>query len=399
MILNDALVLHIRLTSACNADCSYCSSYEDGSTPPLSLDSFQQSLGFIKRLIVEKSLGGSRKNLTVQYVGGEILTLDPFYLESCVRMTRSTLGDLFSSFQDGVQTNLIGSSRKIEHLIRLFGADKIGTSVDSFGEQRTVQGSASKYRTIFLKNQNVFKQQFGVSPPAILVVDQSSVSHLLDEYHKAESQKYNLTLRPVFYGGKDVQHLRAALPDLVSAYESLFDSWALKGRVMVQPFYQLLASRIGETIVSPSPYGDLYTFNTGCPFQNDCALHSLNLESDGELYLCLDMADSKQFSLGNAVTGIFHHEVWDRLRSRSEHLEHSCRTCNYRQSCQGGCMSEAIHHTGNPFGKTEYCGLWKIIFGKCDALIDTHGTEVVGRWLRFLNQKQRICFESGKTIF
>ena len=349
----------------------------------MPLDEFQKSVDQLAKWIKEKGMGRSRQNLTIQYLGGELLTIPPELMAACVQYARATLSPLFAFFRDGAQTNLIGSPDRVANLVNLFGPDRIGTSVDSFTEQRKVKGSTQKYRTIVLKNQTAFKAEHGAYVPGILVVDKFSLPHLSEELAQADARGYHLTLRPVFEGGSSGV-MQASVETLIPSYVQAFRAWALKQQILVQPFYQLLSSRIGERFEA---HQDLYTYNTGCPCQHDCAYHSLDLEPNGDVYVCMDMADSHQLPLGNALTGHFDHALWQRLAQRTDHLDATCKVCPYRLSCQGGCMSEAIHHHGDPFGKTEYCILWKALFAEVDALLDREPLEKIVHWLKFVANK------------
>ncbi len=66
---------------------------------------------------------------------------------------------------------------------------------------------------------------------------------------------------------------------------------------------------------------------------------------------------------------------------RSKKLSNDCVKCDYFNECQGGCMNEAIEHTGDVFGKTHYCGTWKTVFGKIDNAIQTHGISNIEKWI------------------
>jgi radical SAM protein with 4Fe4S-binding SPASM domain len=380
---NDSLVLHIRLTTRCNADCDYCSAYDPDSGKPMAYEEFRRAVDQTSIWIQQLGLGGTRQNLTIQYLGGELLTMPQDALTACVEYARKTLGGLFASCRDGAQTNLIGSEARLAQLIELFGPDRVGTSVDSFTSQRKVAGSAQKYRTIALKNQSAFKEKHGAFVPGILVVDAQSLPHLQDELDLANAKGYHLTLRPVFEGGKS-EVSREQVSKLLPAYQIAFRNWAMKSKIMIQPFYQLLAARLGE---KHPDFKEWYTYNTGCPFQTDCATHSLDLEPNGDVYVCMDMADSKQLKLGNALSGEWDGVLWEKIKSRQDHLDQSCKTCDYVAVCQGGCMSEALHHTQDLYGKTEYCDLWKMLFAEVDEVLATHAPEKVAHWLRFIEVK------------
>ena len=144
-----------------------------------------------------------------------------------------------------------------------------------------------------------------------------------------------------------------------SIFGEIFDHWVMNADISVEPFHQLLVERLAAFNQSND-----VQFHFGCPFQSDCADVTLNLEPDGELFICYDMADSGQYSLGNAVTGEFKKDIWEMLQLRKAKLHGDCKSCKWVEACHGGCMSEAIHYTGSPFGKTPHCGLWQTIFKK-----------------------------------
>lgn len=372
------LILHIRLTTQCNADCSYCSSFDLNAQKYMPLNQFQQSIDWIYTKILELGLGEKRQNLTIQYIGGEILALPKSYFEQCVSYARKKLKPLFTDFKDGVQTNLIASEEKIDFLVNLMGASNIGTSVDNFTNQRTIKGNANKYRTIFLKNHKESSNKYHSPFPAIIVVDENNYDNVRGEIEIASKQHYNLTLRPVFQGGKE--NVASVKQDkLAQLYVELFDKWFLKQPILIQPFYQLLTQRVGEKY---SEHNDYFKYNQGCPFQKDCAKSSLDLEPNGDIYICLDTADSHQLKLGNALENKFDNNLWNTILQRIDKLSDDCYQCPYFNSCQGGCMSEAIHHTGDIFGKTHYCHVWKTLFALIDQKLDSTPIEKILFWLK-----------------
>jgi len=318
---------------------------------------------------------GQGGHLSIQYVGGEILLVPKSTLRQSVFYARDRFGAMFDVVTDGCQTNLIGKSDKIAGLQTLFG-HRLSTSVDNFGTQRTVKGSPELYRAMLNKSRAELKRRRGLNAPAIYVVDGAGVSHAMAELEIADREGYDLTYRAVFHGGRDVG--AATIPELADLYVRLFDSWAMRGSSMIQPHYQLLTTRLAERAQDSS----LYQANFGCPFQKNCAFVSLNLDPNGDLYVCLDMADSDQFRLGNAVAGVFERDVWDGLARRRDHFDDKCRACKFLNACQGGCMSEAVHHTGSPYGRTELCDVWLAVFDRIDDLIDREGIEAVARWCR-----------------
>lgn len=366
--------LHVRLTKRCNADCAYCSSYEAHDGGIMSPADFRRAIDFVADVWLPKALPGTHGgHVAVQYVGGEILLVPPRDLADCVHYARQRLGEVFDEVEDGVQSNLIGSSSRVGHLLRLFGR-RIGTSLDGGSAQRTIQGSTQKYQTIYLARESDLARR-GLLAPAILVVDQKGLPFVMPTLREAISQGRDLTLRAVFSGGQPVG--AAPIDELLSVYGAAFDLWVSQARIRVEPFFQMYVGRMAGMTGDTA----LVTRFAGCPFQHDCAEASLDIEPNGDLFICLDTADSRQFRLGNALTGEVDWAAWVHLKGRSEHLPAACQQCDYLAACQGGCMSEAIAHTGHPHGQTGLCGLWKALFARMDAWTATHGVDHVRAWL------------------
>lgn len=373
----DHFTLHVRMTKHCNADCSYCSSWQQAPDRYMSTPAFRQAVDFIADQVMPL-LGwrpGSGGHLSIQYVGGEILLIPRQTLTRSVLYARERFSQIFESVTDGCQSNLIGAPDRVAGLQTLFGA-RLSTSVDHFGSQRRVKGSPDLYRSMLQKSVDSLKRRRGVNVPAIFVVDAEGVGHTLDELAIAGREGYDLTLRAVFHGGRDVG--AATVPELTALYAEAFDRWAMRLPIMLQPHYQLLTGRLAAYM----PDDRLHRANAGCPFQKNCAYVSLDLEPNGDLHVCLDMADSSQYPLGNAIEGTFDQQAWQELARRREHFDAKCRSCRWLDACQGGCMSEALHHTGSPYGRTALCAVWTAIFQRIDALIEREGAAAVAAWCR-----------------
>lgn len=365
------LTIHARLIKGCNADCSYCSSWQadPSGRSRMSPDDYRASLRFLKREVFPVlGCGGPRATVSVQYVGGEILLVPLSELRECVEIARDELGEVFGTIRDGVQTNLIASERRILELDLLFGGN-VGTSVDGRGTQRTLKGSADAYRKAVARSREALMRRRRRNPGAVFVVDRQGLENVEHEMDAAADAGYSLVLRPVFSGGRDVED--PSVEDLARVMGEAFDKWAMKFPVPVEPFMHLTSKRVRpESVV-----GDV------CPFMRNCARVSLNLDPDGSLYTCFEMADSGQGKFGNALEGWFDRDAWESLDARRWRIDPKCESCPYFDACQGGCMNEAIHHTGSAYGRTEFCAVWMEIFRRIDALVASAGRAAVHAWL------------------
>ena len=366
--------LHVRLTKKCNADCSYCSSWQAEPITYMSVSDFKKSIDFIVDNLLPL-YGYNRSNshtITLQYIGGEIAIIPKGILYQYVFYARTRFQEVFSNIIDGVQSNLVTSERRVKAMSNLFGKN-IGTSVDSLGSARTISKSPDKYREILERNIDFLRVNRNTNPGRIFVVDAEGIQNTEFEMERANNEGYDLTLRPVFLGGRDIG---ACTPDEIqNEFSRLFDIWFMKYNISVNPFYHLVNGILYEKTGLKD-----FTFKVGCPFQKDCAEVSLDLEPDGSLFVCLDMADSNQLPLGNAITSEFNIDLWNMIKHRKEHYDLNCKSCTWLSTCQGGCMSEALHSSKSMYGKTELCSSWKTIFSKIEIGIENYGLQNVINW-------------------
>lgn len=373
----NSFTLHIRVTKKCNADCSYCSSFETNFSDIMSLENLQKSMNFIANFIKKYSLGGNRKAVSVQYVGGELLTIPVDYFRNFTHIVEDSLSNVFEDVIQSGQSNLIGSKEKILELFHTLDGH-IGSSLDISTSQRTIKKSSKKYDTIFLKSLDVVKKITGRFPSSIIVIDEKMKPFLFDNIKFAEDKKMHLTLRPVFQGGMPIDTLSEN--SLTEIYESVFNYWFMKSNIAIEPLIGMIQKRLLKDKI----YEEDFSYISGCNFQHNCATSSINLEPDGELYVCLDMADGKHYPIGNAIKEEIYEETFHLLMNRTQKLNKDCLSCDYFSACQGGCMNEAIEQNHGVFGKTEYCSTWKKLFSLIDTKIQEYGDEDVKKWIKKL---------------
>lgn len=338
----------------------------------MSPENFRESLDFIWRVWNEKGI--APEYLTIEYVGGEILLVPPKELEETVKYARRFFKSKGVTMKDGVQSNLIGSSRRLSQLFDLFNG-RVGTSIDNTTEKRTLKGSRESYVEHFNSADDHFKKNHAAVIPGVFTMDRESISGVGNEIKKASREMRNITIRPVFKGGLD--DVNFVTPEqLAEAMVESFDLWFMRSNIILEPHAQLLKKWLSLT----SRKGDNDS-NDLCPFQNNCAKRSLSLEPNGDLYVCQELGDIGEYSLGNAVFNAWNDESWDVVSKRPDNLDPMCQACPYLAVCQGGCMMQAIQDGKGPYGRPDYCYSWKAIFGRIESGIAQHGVEKVSEWI------------------
>lgn len=369
----ETMTLHIRLTKACNADCSYCSSWQESPSARMSPDNFKRSIQFIWDTWSKKGI--FPEYLTIEYVGGEILLIPSRELKDIVYYARSFFKNKNIQMKDGVQSNLIGSKKRLGLLYDLFQG-RVGTSIDNTTDQRTIKGSREDYRVFFRESDAYFRKEHGASISGVFTLDRNSISGLMNELSIAKKASRNITIRPVFEGGTEsIDSLNPK--ELGEAMIASYDYWLLNSQVMLEPHGQLLL----KWLSLEERKGNVYQ-NDLCPFQNNCAKRSLSLEPNGDLYVCQELGDTGDYRLGNAIYEDWIDDAWNIVSRRPDNLHNDCKTCPYLAVCQGGCMMQAIQDGNGPFGKPNYCQAWKMIFRRIEESIHEHGRERIKHWLQ-----------------
>lgn len=368
--------LHIRLTKSCNANCTYCSSFQNNPDKFMSLDDFKLSIGaFWKKT---KDLGVEISFLTIEYVGGEILLVpqDIFYEQ--VTYARNFFLSHGVQLKDGVQTNLIASREKVVWLSKLFPG-RMGTSIDNSTDQRRIGDSHKRYRVIMLSRE---KAALGDSKkfPGVLTVDKKMLPHVVSELSMASRQRRNLTLRPAFVGGKsDVNHVSPS--EFGHVMVNSFESWFMRMPIIVEPHYSRFRKRFNKH------YGiNLDQDYSYCAFQSDCAVKSMSIEPNGDVYICQELADKGYGLLGNLLNGEWNDSAWGSILARSENLSMDCLECPYLSECRGGCMMQSVEAGAGIYGKPAYCESWKMMFSAYDSAILSTDKAMVIRWLDRIGQ-------------
>ncbi len=371
--------LHVRLTKACNADCSYCSSWQESPDSRMTLGDFKRSLDSLSKFWELNKI--SFNYLTIEYVGGEILLMPIDELTDIVLYAREFFGTKGIHVLDGAQSNLLGSGKKIDELFSLFSG-RVGTSIDDFTEQRTIKKSPSKYKVFFLKSENHIRQSVSAKSTAgIFTMDSLSIHNTVNQIKKSAYSGRNITIRPVFQGGCSINPVS---PELLSdAMTGSLEAWFMKMPIILEPMHSLLKKRMTEL------YGTFSGVNMDfCSFQADCTSKSASLEPNGDVYICQDLADAGFGKIGNALDDVWDIELFDIISRRPDMLDETCIKCPYLKSCRGGCMLKSMEEGLGWYGKSSLCFAWKNTFKKIDELLSKRNLSEVTDWIVRIEKKK-----------
>ncbi len=376
--------LHIRLTTACNADCSYCSCESDVPSDRMLIDDLQKSLIFALDKFLPRT--SEKTYCGAEVIGGEVMVLPTEYLKQAVEAIREGVGSKVERVDVGCQSNLIGSKKKIDALRGIIDEHSIGTSKDSFTNKRTVNGDADKYRELATKGANYLSEISGDTIGTVIVFDKDNIDKVVDEYRIAEKAQTRITIRPVFAGKHSIDYLE---PKLLGKYwKELIDVWFIDGCTAVEPLMRMTKSMLG-----------MRTAEVGCPYWRSCSANSLNIEPNGDIYTCQEMADVGAGKLGNAISGEWDDEMYLTLSKRQTNIDQECQQCQWYKYCQGGCMMESFTETGSFYSRPNNCMAWKVIFKSIDDNIRKYGEKVSINWIDKIEKLEDLRVDHSKRKF
>lgn len=365
--------LNIRLTKSCNADCDYCSSFDVDEKSYMSKDDVVGSIEYLFKTVLPAQRI-TPTAVTIQYVGGEVLTIPTDTLNTIVNSVRYFFAELNISIVDGVQTNLIGSNRRVSNLITLFNG-RVGSTIETVTDKRTISNSAQGFKDIW--NDRVSLLPRNGNSGLIFTVDHDTSRHAQAEYKASCDLNLPITYRPVFEGGKSVEKLSAS--DYTSILLDTLSKWFMSTKPAVEPLLDMIKSRITSHSMSHC---------SSCNRQSDCAKRGMNIEPNGDLYTCLEMADSGVYKLGNGISKTFNTNTWSKIALRDAVISRECGACPYFTSCKGGCLIESEQAGMGMYSKTPYCSTYINVFSEIDRLIEEHGASDVKKWLGTYNLNQ-----------
>ena len=362
--------LHVRLTTACNAACTYCSCGPDDPVKLADLPSVDQVVSGVEWLLQKTLPKGAKRHsrIDLEILGGEILLLPMDWLEQCIRGIQDSI-TLFAWEQSiGCQSNLIAGPQKVAKLVTIFGT-AIGTSTDNVRDYRRLAGSADNYRRKNEVGTRLVAERSHI-PGVVWTCTRGNEAQAVKEYEINTAQGRSLTIREVFQGANGVQRID---PDAYAdALVEVWNRWFLQGTTVVNPLYRIVQAILNNKAV-------------GCPWWRGCAGDSINMDANGDIYVCQEMNDAELGKIGNTFDRTWDAEIWHWLALRKARIDHSCMSCDVYDLCQGGCMLDAWSNTRDIYAIPAMCPTWKRIFRTVRRDVDHENRQEIIEWIGTLS--------------
>ena len=342
-----ALCLHVAHT--CNLNCSYCFASQGKYQGERALMSFETGKQAFDFLIANS---GSRKNLEVDFFGGEPL-MDWEVVKQLVKYAREVEKKHNKNFRFTLTTNGIliddevidfANKEMSNVVLSLDGRKEIN---DHFRKDYNGKGS---YDTIVPKFKRLVEKRGGKDYYMRGTFTHNNVDFTNDIFHMADLGFTELSMEPVVCPPDDPYALTEQdLPELFKQYEILAKEMIRRKKAGngFTFYHYMLDLKNGPCI---------YKRITGC----GSGTEYMAVTPWGDLYPCHQFVGDEKYLLGNIWDGVTNTAVQDEFRSCNAYARKECKDCWAKLYCSGGCAANSYHATGSINGVYEYgCELFK----------------------------------------
>ena len=345
-----ALCLHIA--HDCNMCCKYCFAGEGEYSGDRSLMSFEvgkRALDFL----IEQS--GSRKNLEVDFFGGEpLLNFD--VVKQLVAYARSIEKEKGKNFRFTLTTNGVLLNDEV-----MEWANKecynVVLSLDGRKEtndrMRRTRNDKGTYDLILPKFQKMAKERNQQGYYIRGTYTHYNTDFANDILHLADLGFEQLAMEPVVTDPKmDYALQESDIPKLKDQYDLLAKEMCKRNREGKGfTFFHYMIDLEGGPCI--------YKRISGCGVGPDY----MAVTPWGELYPCHQFVGDEKFLLGNVFDGVKNTDIVNEFKLCNVYSREACQDCFAKLYCSGGCSANAYHTTGK-------------ITGTCDMSCELHRKRV-----------------------
>lgn len=345
-----ALCLHIA--HDCNMCCKYCFAGEGEYSGDRSLMSFEvgkRALDFL----IEQS--GSRKNLEVDFFGGEpLLNFD--VVKQLVAYARSIEKEKGKNFRFTLTTNGVLLNDEV-----MEWANKecynVVLSLDGRKEtndrMRRTRNDKGTYDLILPKFQKMAKERNQQGYYIRGTYTHYNTDFANDILHLADLGFEQLAMEPVVTDPKmDYALQESDIPKLKDQYDLLAKEMCKRNREgKCFTFFHYMIDLEGGPCI--------YKRISGCGVGTDY----MAVTPWGDLYPCHQFVGDEKFLLGNVFDGVKNTDIVNEFKLCNVYSREACQDCFAKLYCSGGCSANAYHTTGK-------------ITGTCDMSCELHRKRV-----------------------
>ena len=329
-----ALCLHIA--HDCNLACRYCFAEEGEYHGRRALMSYEVGKKALDFLIANS---GSRKNLEVDFFGGEPL-MNWDVVKQLVEYGRSLEKSNNKKFRFTLTTNgILLNDEILEFVNKEMG--NIVLSIDGRKEindkMRPFRGGQGSYDIIVPKFQKVAESRDQMNYYVRGTFTHNNLDFSKDVLHLADLGFKQISVEPVVAQPTDDYAIREEdLPILKEEYDKLaVEMIKRKKEGKAFNFFHFMIDLQGGPCVAKRL--------SGC----GSGTEYLAVTPWGDLYPCHQFVGNEKFLMGNVDTGVVRDDIRDEFKCCNVYAKDKCKKCFAKFYCSGGCAANSYNFHGN----------------------------------------------------
>lgn len=333
--------LVLNVANKCNLHCSYCYEPEAAkySASPVQMDwdTARQSVDFLFR-----KAGGNRE-VSICFFGGEALLNFPL-LRDVVDYAEAQAQQQEKKVDFSLTTN---ATLLTDDIIDFFNAHRVGITISMDGPQElhdkrrfslTARGERKgSYAQVVSRVKRLFDRYTARPVVARVTVTKGTIEISRIYEHLTELGFFEVGFSPVTAKNGEEYGLEPA--DLRSLLAGLKDL----GQVYIERALQNQYTGFSNLSTMLT---DLYA-GTNKLFPCGAGLGLLDIDGNGDVYLCHRFPGTEEHKYGNVKSGLEYERLNEFINSAHVENKPVCQTCWIRGLCGGGCYHEAYTQFGD----------------------------------------------------
>jgi len=333
--------LVLNVANKCNLHCSYCYEPEAAkySSSPVRMDwdTARQSVDFLFQR------AGGNQEVSVCFFGGEAL-LNFTLLRAVVAYAEETARQREKKVDFSLTTN---ATLLTDEMIDFFQAHRVGITVSIDGPQDlhdkrrfslTARGERKgSYEQVISRVKRLFDRYTARPVVARVTVTKGTVEILRIYEHLTSLGFFEVGFSPVTAKNGEEYGLEPAdLRQVLAGFKELGGVYIARAQQNQYTGFSNLSTMLTDLFAG-----------TNKLFPCGAGLGLLDVDGNGDVYLCHRFPGTEEHKYGNVKEGI----AYDRLNEfiNGAHVENKpvCQTCWIRGLCGGGCYHEAYTQFGD----------------------------------------------------
>jgi uncharacterized protein len=307
-----------------------------------------------------------RHHLEFVWHGGEPMLLPPSFYWKILDLQDCFFGDRRKfHLTNGIQTNLTLLNDDYVALFKTRRMGVVGVSFDVVNKNRIYRNGRPSEEVV-IRNLDRLAAE-GIPHSGLCVISRQNIGDLDHIYGFFRNRGICFGIIPTHHlGWKRRDGLEITVQEYAEAAMRLFDLWFYdRDAEMFITDFSVMISNLTHAEDGPG----------SCCFSKRCPDHTIHLDPDGTMYLCTRM-NFGRYIYGNIFRQTFR-KIMDSparrlLLDRFDHIVGKCRSCEFFQNCQGGCMN--IGRTqGRFFEKSVLCSYYRMMFAHIRKQLSLHG--------------------------